>query len=348
MGKRVGASGNGAAAKKQKLSPALAEIQDTIRKVDHLPVNCRTMLAAMVPKSFGTSPASRSEQQVTVIDWLEKALLTEHAKLAAETKVASDSLAQLEARKAEKLPDVEAAQTALQAKKELLIARKNALAEATIALSATKKGLSEKQEEQKVLDADYVAMKKEKEELAHAFRDHFKAPLDAGEALHYEELQPFLSGLDLEESFMVSVPEVCAKTKDERGSFDNVVLQALEQSLGERAAQILEAVSNRSPESLAREAAISKTEEQLAAEKEAQEKAATEVAAAQKDVELQTATVKQIQEDFDVFLSEFKAATDHRDQLQSVQDQFEQGPLMSFRTSKDGTSATELCATAGA
>merc|ERR1719160_248800 len=114
------------------------------------------------------------------------------------------------------------------------------------------------------LDKDYITMKKEQEGLASAFVEHFKAPLETGEALHYGELEPFLRNLELEESFMVSVPSSCMKTKEQRGSFDNVVLEALEQALLERATQIKDIVSNRSPESEAREVEIQKTEEQLA------------------------------------------------------------------------------------
>merc|ERR1711865_1202178 len=165
---------------------------------------------------------------------------------------------------------------------DILPLKKNALAEASISMTSTKKLFAEKQEDQQTQDADFLAMKKEQHGLSSAFVEHFKAPMEAGEAPHYRELQPFLRNLDLEESFMVSVPASCCKTKEQRGSFDDVVLQALEQALLDRASQIMSAVSNQSPESVAREAAVHTAEQQLVVDRASQENASIEVTAAQK------------------------------------------------------------------
>merc|ERR1719199_1830756 len=215
-------------------------------------------------------------------------------------------------------------------------------------MTTTKKLLAEKQEEHRTCDAPYLAAKKEQVGLASAFVEHFKVPLESGETLHYEELQPFLSNLDLEESFMVSVPSSCMKTKEERGSFDHIVLQALEQALLDRATQIKDVVSNRSPESEAREVAVLKAEEQLAVDRVAQEKASAELAAAQKEVELLAAELKEILQVGANIGVELKAALKQSDKVRFIQEGFEQGPLASFRTCKDGGAASEKCATAGA
>lgn len=289
----------------------------------------------------------RSEQQVTVIQWVEDALLLQKAKLLEEADAVGAKLAEVEAHKAECVAEVEKAEAVLAAKKEVIPLRKNALAEATILMTATKKGLAEKQEEQRTLDSDYVAMKKEQDGLAAAFVEHFKVPLDAGESLHYDELQPFLRNLDLEESFMVSVPTSCMKTKEQRGSFDNVVLEALEQALLDRATQIKDVVSNRSPESVAREVAVQKAEEQLAVEKAAQEKATADLVQAQKDAEFAASALKDTEEVVDGCHVEVKAAAKASDKLRHLHDSFDQGALTSFRSSKDGI-CKELCATAGA
>lgn len=324
------------------------EIQDALKKAEHLPTNVRAMLAAMVPSSFANTREERSEQQVAVIQWVEEALKQEQAKLTAETDVVAAKLAQVEAGKALQVAEVQKAEATLNAKKELIPLKKNALAEATIAMSTTKKILAEKQAEQATCDAPFLAMKKEQDGLAAAFVEHFKVPLDAGEALHYAALQPFLSNLDLEESFMVSVPSSCMKTKEERGSFDDVVLQALEQALLDRATQIKDAVSNRSPESEAREAGVLKTEEQLAVDRTAQERAQAELAAAQKDVEVGAAALKEIEEVAASIGADLKTALKQSDKVRFIQEGFEQGPFAKFRTCKDGIAASELCATAGA
>jgi hypothetical protein len=304
------------------------------------------MLVSMVPGSFAAG--ERSEQQVAVIQWMEDALKQEQAKRQTEVDAVSSKLTEVEARKAAQLAEVQKAEAVLAERKELLPLKKHALAEATIAMSATKKMLAEKQEEQRVCDADYLKMKQEQEGLASAFVEHFKVPLEAGEALHYEALQPFLSNLDLEESFMVSVPSSCGKTKEERGSFDDVVLQALEQALLERATQVKDAVSNRSPESQAREDCVLKAQEQLAVDRAAQEKAAAELAAAQKDFEVCANALKEMEEVAASITVEVKAALKQTDKVKFTLEGFVQGPWASFRSSKDGTAAAERCATAGA
>jgi len=348
MGKRVASATNTSAAKKVKSNPVYAEIQDGLKKAQHLPAQCRDMLAAMVPASLATVREDRSEHQKTVIQWVEDALQQEKDKLTAEANTIAAKLSELEAGKAERVAEVQEAEAALVEKKETVSLRKNALAEATIAMTATKKMLAEKQEEQRVCDSDYLAMKKEQETLAAAFVEHFKVPLDAGEALHYEELQPFLRNLDLEESFMVSAPSSCMKTPDQRGSFDNVVLQALEQALLDRATQIKDVVSNRSPESVAREVGVQKAEEQLAVDRAAQEKATTDLATAQKDVELGTTTLKEVEQAVAKCDVDVKATSEVCEKFRAIQEEFEQGPLTSFRASRDGIAASELCAPAGA
>jgi len=348
MVKRGASSNNAPAAKKEKVNPAHVDIQDALKKAEHLPDNCRLMLAAMVPGSFANARAERSEEQLAVMKWVEDALKHEHAKLTSDCDAVAAKLAQVEGSKAAQVAEVQKAEGALAAKKECLSSKKNALAEASIAMTLTRKMLVEKQEEQKTCDAPFLAMKKEQEALAHAFVEHFKVPLEAGEVLHYQELQPFLSNLDLEESFMVSVPSSCMKSKEERGSFDHVVLQALEQALLDRASQIKDAVSNRSPESEAREAPILKVEEQLAVDRTAQEKCQQELAVALKDVEQAAADLKDIEQVAANIGVELKASLKQNDKIRFIQEGFEQGPLASFRTCKDGVAGSGLCATAGA
>lgn len=347
MGKRAAASANNAAHKKIKVKPVFVEIQDALQKAEHLPESVRTMLASMVPSTFSNGREERSEHQNTVSTWIEDALEKQKGKFVGEVDIVAAKLAGLETSKAEHVSEAQKAEATLADRRKVVTVKKTALAEATIALNATKKDLAEKQEEQRACDADYVEMKKEQEGLAAAFVEHFQVPLNAGEALHYESLQPFLRNLDLEESFMVSAPSSCKKTKAERGSFDNVVVEALQQALFDRASQIKDVVSNRSPESIAREAGVQKAEEQLAQDKASQETAAADLAAAQKEVEVSSATLKEKEKLVESWDVDIKATTDVCEKLRCIRESFEKGPMASFKTCRDGT-AQETCAVAGA
>jgi len=348
MVKRSAPTMSGPVAKKEKVDPAFAVIQDTLNKADELPANCRAMLAAMVPGSFATPNGQRSQQQTTVIQWVENVLQRRQGQLSGEADVVASKLSQLEATNSEHIAEVQKAEATVAEKKVALANQKNALCEATITMTATKKLLAEKQAEQQVSDADFLAMKKEQEGLASAFVEHFKVPMEAGEALHYTELQPFLHKLDLQESFWVSLPASCGKTKAERGSFDDIVLQTLEQELLDRASKIMNVVSNPSPECEARDAAARQAEEELAVDRVARERASAEVAAAQKDVELATVALKQVEQGAASMETEVKASAKLCDKLKFALEGFEQGTLTTFMSFKDGIAATELCAIAGA
>lgn len=147
---------------------------------------------------------------------------------------------------------------------------------------------------------------------------------------------------------MVSLPASCGKTKEERGSFDDIVLQTLEQELLDRAAQIKDVVSNPSLECEARDAAVRKAEEQLAADRAAREQASAAVTAAQKDVELATIALKEIEQGAACVETDVKASAKLCDKRRFVLEGFEQGPLASFRSFKEGSAPTEFLATAGA
>jgi len=348
MGKRVTSAVNVGATKRVKINPAFAEIQDALKEAEQLPTNCSAMLAAMVPASLTSLQEDRSKEQSIVIQWVENALLQQKAKLVGEVDVVASKLAGQQAGKARESEEVRKAEAILAQKKAVVIRKKNALAETTIAMNGTKKMLAEKQEEHFSLDKDYLDMTKEQEGLASAFVEHFKVPLESGEALHYEALQPFLQKLDLEESFMVSVPTSCVKTKEQRGAFDHVVLEALEQALLDRANQIKDVVSNRSPESEEREKAVHKAEEQLASDRAAKDAATTELSVAQKEVEAATEAVKAIEQVIAKCDAEIKATEEIHEAARSVQEKFDMGPMASFKNSRDGMSASVLCATAGA
>jgi len=348
MRKRSAQVPSGAAAKKGKVDIAFAGIQDTLNKAEHLPASCRAMLMAMVPASLATPSEQRSKQQTTVIEWIEDVLQKHQCQLSSEADAVSTKLSQLQATKAEHLASVEKAEAVLAEKKEVVPVKRNALSEATTAMAATKKLLAEKQEERNVCDADFLAMQEEQEGLASAFVEHFKIPLEAGEALHYEALMPFLRKLDLQESFMVSLPATCSKTKEQRGSFDEIVLQTLEQELLDRAATIKDVVSSPNAEREARSGAIQKTEEQLAAESAAVEKATEELTAAEKDVELAGTSLKEVEQGAATVTSEVKASAKLCDKLRFVLEGFEAGPLKSFTSFKEGNSAADPSPVAGA
>merc|ERR1711879_881016 len=67
--------------------------------------------------------------------------------------------------------------------------------------------------------------------LAKAFQEHYQAPMQEGKAPHFKEFQSFLKHLKIDPSLQGALPSCCKKSKEERGSFDDVVLKEFEKAL---------------------------------------------------------------------------------------------------------------------
>jgi hypothetical protein len=343
MGKRAATTAAKAPpAKKEKNDPAVVAVQEVLTQGLGLPKNCSHMLAAVTPTSLGVARDKRDEQQAIVVKWIEDTLEKHQEQLQTEADIAAEKLRTLEASKAELRRAVEKAETALNEKKELLPLKKDALAEATIAVTATKKAFAKAEE----LRAADVAKTQEMENLAIVIEQQFKAPLAAGEALRYDALKPFMGALELEESFKVSVSSSCCKTKDQRGPFEEAVLEALEKSLIARQAKLNDEVQSSRPDAEKRSAEAHRIEEELAGLRRAQEAAVADLAAAQKEVEAKVVELKTAEEAVAAGDTELSAAAQHAEESLAKQRAFDQGPLQNFRTCRDRTAA--IPATAGA
>jgi hypothetical protein len=347
MGKR-GAAPAKVTAKREKLSPAIAEIQDALKKVSHLPETCSAMLAAVTPHSLGIASEMRDEDQAIVVQWIEGVLEKQQAALVRETEAALEKLRGIEASKAQLQADVEKAEVALAEEKDKLPVFKNALAECTIAMTTTKKMLAERQEEQRLGDADHVSKKKDLEEFERVFEDDFKVPLAAGEALNHDKLQPFIASLDVEDSFMSSVEASCCQPKEQRSNFQAMVLEELEKAFLSRREQLNALAEVGRPAADERAAAVQQVEDELTKQRTSQEAAAAGLAEAQKNVETRAEMVKNsllCSRQLDGTLEE---ASRFCIQTKAILVQFELGPLKTFRTCKEAVAASPVCATAGA
>merc|ERR1719333_43655 len=107
---------------------------------------------------------------------MEDALLRQQEALTLDAGAAVAALRELEAKREERRAEVRQAEAAVQEKQDVVMLKKDALAEATITMTVTKKLVAQKQEEQRVGDADIMSQKKELEGLTAAYDEHFKAP----------------------------------------------------------------------------------------------------------------------------------------------------------------------------
>merc|ERR1711972_414814 len=97
---------------------------------------------------------------------------------------------------------------------------------------------------------------------------------------HFSELEPFLKKIQVEPCLITALPSTCAKTKEERGSFDLLCLQELERAITSKIASLGESVAAETPAALEREvkAATQANIDAEATRAVAQEKLSTEEA----------------------------------------------------------------------
>merc|ERR1712013_793232 len=102
-------------------------------------------------------------------------------------------------------------------------------------------------------------------------KDSFSTPMEAEKGLHYSAFEPHIGKLGLDESLAIALPSSCAKNKDQRGAFDDVVLGELEKALTSKIQSIDNAIEDEIPKAAERKNAVvaaeSVLEEQVAIER---------------------------------------------------------------------------------
>jgi chromosome segregation ATPase len=243
---------------------------------------------------------------------------------------------------------VSEAEVAFAAQKEVVQTSKLRLAEVTTTANASRAALTDLQALQKTSDAKLASARHDTVALESAFEHHFKPMREDAAGPHFKELEPFLRTLEMEESLLIALPSTCAKTKEHRGTFDNVCLDELEKALCSKMSSLGEIVTVETLASVERAAAVEAAQKEYDAKKAAQMEAVTEFEAVQKDLKDHEATlsksrqaVEELQPQIDVVLASVAKAKD-------ALDAFKAGPLAGFKSFSCVAVATVAAAPLGA
>merc|ERR1711907_719596 len=95
--------------------------------------------------------------------------------------------------------------------------------------------------------------------------EHVKAPMEINQGPHFYALEPHIQSLGPDESLAIALPSSCAKTKEQRGGFDDVVLGELEKALAQKIASLSHSISEEMPRVAERKAAVTSAESALGA-----------------------------------------------------------------------------------
>lgn len=335
------------AVKKPKIEPALASVVDTVKKAEHLPGNCRAMLASMLPFSLGVSLDDRAEVQLKVVDMAEETLNTLKAEIEGDISSKEANVDQSKARMAELVGAVTAAEATLEAQKAVVQTFETELLSAKTATSETSTVLADRKSVHETANASLTSLQDEKAALEEAFRVHFQVPMAADAGPSYKELQPFLKTMDLETSLYSTLPGTCAKSKEERGSFDTVILEQLEKAIDAKIAKLTESIATETTKVAELATSLQEAQSDHDAKTETQDKATTSFKNAKEEQSAQETLLVTANEAVTEFRPELDAATESWKEAQDKLAHFESGPLANFKSYKTKTASPEA-APAGA
>jgi len=339
MGKRANQSA-AKPTKKVKVDPALAAIADVVKKAGHLPEQCSTMLAGMLPFSLAIASNERAESQQRVVDMVEETLNTMKSEMGTAASAEDGKLDTLKGTMAELLDTVKGAEAALEVSKEALQVANASLADATVAANASGETLTDRQAEHTTCSANLASVQEDKTALEKAFQDHFQTPMEAGEGPHFKALETFLQTMEIEKSLHSTLPGTCAKSKECRGSFDDVILQQLAKAITDKISALAETVTVETSAVAERAGAVQNVETEHNSKKETQDRSTAEFDTAQTEQSNAETALTKANEAVNEFRTQLEGATELCELTAAKLVGFESGPLTSFATFKTRTNLT--------
>jgi hypothetical protein len=349
MGKRANTQApSKVAPKKPKVDPALASVIDAIKKAEHLPERCRSMLIDMMPFSLVLPSDSRLDVHTQVVGMIEETLLRSKAAMESSVSSTKCQVEDINTQVAELASVVQESEAAVTAQKERVETAKSCLADATDAANMCETVLADKKLLQKSGDAKLTDAQQERNALDIAFKSHFQVPMENTESPHFKELEPFLLKLELETSLLDALPGTCAKTKENRGNFDNVVLEELDKALAKKLAALDDVIEAETPAMDERAAAVRIAEEELETKKEAQATAKEEFENAQTLASTRGDDLSKAKQAVQDLQLRVECLIESQQKTESKLKAFESGPLNNFMTYKTKMTMPVEAAPAGA
>lgn len=334
--------------KKPKVDPTFAGIVGVVQNAEQLPNACRQMLVAMVEPSLITPTSERHAVQKLGISMLEETLLVAKKRLTDAIQQARKELSDVESSRASRTAKVAEAQAIATDKKSEEQAKTVDLSQAEEAMREADNKLSQLKEAQVKGDEPLSKLREEKATLTALFDQHFKAPMDASEGPHYDFLQHHIEKLGLEESLAIALPSSCAKAKEQRGAFDDVVLGELGKAMTAKIDSLGKTIEEEAPAEAERAAAVSAAETSLETSAASAKAAKNELEAAKAAHAEAAELVSQAQAEEAALAPGIREATEKHDTLSLELHDFETGPLATFTTLRDKATLEQEAASAGA
>lgn len=337
-------------AKKIRVDPIFVDIIATLQGAEDINAHCRDMMVAFVVPSLSTPKSERHDVQQLGVRMIGDTLKDHQNKLIEVVAAAKTELAELEGSKSSLLQCCEEAKRLLGERQEAKTAAEAAHAEAKAGAETSECALSEAQVLKKKGDDAMVAIEKARADINAVYLEHFKAPMDMNEGPHHAFLKPFIENLGLEESLINALPSSCLKTQEQRGGFDNLVLEQLEKALLAKIAALEKSLVDEATADSERKGAVLAAQESLEGKRIAERTAAGNLEAAMTAQGESEEEVSKATKHWEELEPRVKETSDRLHSHETKQHEFEEGALKNFQTlqDKEASMPVEEAASAGA
>jgi len=348
--KAVPASPKKAIAKKvvEAHPSVFAGIITALETVEHLPERCREMLVALVEPSLTTPKTERHATQTLGVAMIEETLQEIKAKQIQAIEQAQTELSILEKSKETRAASVDEARADFASKEEMEKMKQSARDEAVNIVKAAECTLTDAKAAELKGKQPLAKLEAEKATLEKISQEHVKLPMDANEGPHFNELEPHIASLGLDESLAIALPSSCAKTKEQRGGFDDVVLEQLVKALADKIASLTNSIEFEVPKVEEQKTAVSSAELALEGKVASATAAATELEAAKAARLESSASLSLATQELEALAPSIQEATAKIEELSSVLNAFEAGALATFHSYQNKPAPMEEAAPAGA
>jgi len=320
---------------KSRTDPMFEGILSTLRSAEDLNEHCREMLVLMATPSLSKAKSDRHELQHLGVTMIEEALQARKRTLIEAVDIAQKELSELEGSKASLSQHVDAAKATLAQRESAKEAAFTAHEDAKAATESAEKALAEAVNAHSEVETSHAALEKESSDMESAYQEHFQIPVGANEGPHHIFLKPFLEKLSLEESLHQALPSSCVKTKEQRGSFDELVISELGKAFVAKIDALKKSIVDEAAVISERKATLAAAEQAVEAQMLSEKAAAADLEAAkvvlqEAEVELSAASEKWIA--FEPTVQESREKYNLHDKARQ---EFEDGALKSFETLRD-------------
>jgi len=347
--KRPAASTAGSASKKAARDPLAAkgdEIAQMMQGAEGFPDVVIQMVSKSLSNCLLVPKDERHASQEEVVGMIEQMLASVESGLKAKVEAAQAKVAGSDSEKSKREQVVEEAQTALAEKKAAADVAKAALEEAAGEEVAAKASLADAKAEQKTGDASYVAAAEKKSTLESTLTNEFETLKQGTSETVKKSSQDVVrvgKRFGFEAQLLVSAEPALSKAPADRGAFDLLVVQQLEEQLNNLISALATELCTGEASKSERASKVEAAEAQLASTGERLQARKADVAAAQeatKEADSQCkaakAALKELGPELEQTTSELELASDEMKACEAV--------LASFRYLQERTTASEMVA----